>query len=63
MFVYFEGPYTIWSFDYYICERTTLNVFWEQHRVEILNKINKFEIINMNTFHTFVYKFSLCIHE
>lgn len=63
MFVYFEGPYTIWSFDYYIYESTTLNVFWEQDRVEILNKINKFEIINMNTFYTFVYKFSLCIHE
>lgn len=40
MFVYFEGPYTIWSFDYYIYESTTLNVFWEQDRVEILNKIS-----------------------
>ena len=63
MFVYFEGPYTIWSFDYYIGESATLHVFWEQDRVEILNKINKFEIINMNIFYTFVYKFSFYIHE
>lgn len=44
-------------------ERTILNVFWEQDRVKIVNKINKYENINMNMFYTFLCKFPFHTHK
>ena len=43
-------------FDYHTGESATLNVSGEQDRVETLNKINKYENVDMSLFYTFVHK-------
>ena len=38
--------------------KATLNISGEQDRAETLNKINKYENVDMSLFYTYVHKFS-----
>ena len=42
----------------YTDESATLNISGEQDRAETLNKINKYENVDMSLFYTYVHKFS-----